>query len=245
MPSLIRSNQEYRNLKILHIHCGDTSAETLRRSPVPGDIFVWREIYLEGPVPGNVPEDEFRRIRADFLSNSRHLDYNAVLNGMNARYEMLTAAGKYGEVVLWFDSCMFDQTIMVHLIEQCAARKWSDTKLSLICVDRGLGTLSEDELVPLLDSRREVSREEVALARNAWKAFTSENPADIETLISKDCFALPFLKAAMARHLEQFPGVHNGLNRTQNQIMKVVAEGTTEPMRIFAAVSAMEPRPFM
>ena len=40
--------------KYLHIHCGDSSADSLRESSVGGDVFVWREIYIEGPAPGNL-----------------------------------------------------------------------------------------------------------------------------------------------------------------------------------------------
>lgn len=44
------------NLKYLHIHCGDASARPLQNSSVPGDVHVWREIYIEGPVPGTLRE---------------------------------------------------------------------------------------------------------------------------------------------------------------------------------------------
>ncbi len=234
------------NLKFLHIHCGDASAQPLRNSSVPGDVHVWREIYIEGPVPGNVSNEEFRKVRADFLSSSMNfLTYDGALQGINARYDMLVDAGKYGEVILWFDSCMFDQTIMIELIDQCARQKWPDTKLSLICIDRGLGELSMEELVALMDIRHEIIPEEIGLAQNGWKAFTSANPIDIEALLKEDCSPLPYLKDALLRHLEQFPCVRNGLKRTQNQIMMAIADGATKLGQIFKTVSDMEERPFM
>ena len=30
-------------MTVLHIHCGDSSAEVLRRSGVTGDVLVWHE----------------------------------------------------------------------------------------------------------------------------------------------------------------------------------------------------------
>ena len=54
---------------LLHIHCGDASADTMRTALIPGDILVWREIYLEGPVPGNMTDSDFRKGRALFLSS--------------------------------------------------------------------------------------------------------------------------------------------------------------------------------
>jgi hypothetical protein len=236
------------NLKFLHIHCGDASAKPLKESSVPGDVMVWREIYIEGPVPGNLSESELMKKRAEFISSEipgLTLSYDFVLAGTKRRYQEITEAGKYEEVILWFDSCMFDQTIMIHLIELCAKQNWSDTKLSLICVDRGLGEMPKDELVALIDVRREISLEQKELASKAWRAFISDTPEGIESIITEDCLALPFLKDAFIRHLEQFPSVHNGLSRTQEQIMQVVSSGVSDLIKVFIGVSEMEERPFM
>lgn len=233
------------NLKFLHIHCGDASAKPLQESSVPGDVTVWREIYVEGPVP-DLPDEEFRKTRAEFISSAMPgLTYEGVLAGMNYSYKMLAEAGKYGEVILWFDSCMFDQTILIHLIELCARQNWSDSRLSLICIDRGLGELSMEELVALMDDRHDISNKEKELAVLAWKAFRSGNPGDIESIIHSDCSALPYLKDALTRHLEQYPSTFNGLSRTKNQILKAIDSGAATPMQIFIAASQMEERPFM
>lgn len=234
------------SLKYLHIHCGDWPAKGLQNSLVAGDVHVWREIYVEGPVLGNVPTDTFRRARADYLSNSIDHDTGNVLQGINARYDMLANAGKYGEVVLWFDSCLFDQTIMIHLLDQCANQKWDGTELSLICVDLALGELTGDELFALMDRRNPVTAEETVLAHDAWGAFTSADPTNIERVLKGDCFALPYLADALHRHMEQYPSVHNGLNRTQNQVLKAVASGAAKLGPLFvAATTDAEERPFM
>lgn len=236
------------NLKFLHIHCGDASAQPLRDSSVPGDVLVWREIYVEGPVPGNLSVDDFCKARAEYLSNSLGgvVTYERILEGSKTRYNMLVAAGKYEEVVLWFDSCMFDQTIMIHVIDLCAKHNWPDTKLSLICVDQDLGGLSTDELAALLDTRQTITPDQIALAHVAWRAFTSDDPKEIENVLQEDCAALPFLNDALFRHLEQYPSVINGLSRTQNQILNAVVNGSEKLIDIFRAViHDMEQRPFM
>jgi hypothetical protein len=234
------------NLKYLHIHSGDTSAKPLRDSNIPGDVYVWREIYIEGPVPGYVAADEFRKIRAEFLSNSMtDLDYGAVLKGINDGYDLLTEAGKYEEVIIWVDYCMFCQTIMLHVIDQCAKQKWiGKTKLSLIYFEPG--ALSSEKLAALMNSRHVVTQEEINLAHKAWKAFASANPTGIENILAGDCSALPYLRDAFVRHLEQYPSVRNGLNRTQNQILQAITDGATKLTGIFkTVVHDMEKQPFM
>ncbi len=57
---------------------------------------------------------------------------------------------------------------------------------------------------------------------------------------------MPYLKAALTRHLEQYPSVSNGLNRTQNQILQAVAGDATKLAQIFkTVVHEMEETPFM
>jgi len=241
--------------KYLHILCGDIAGEILRNSTVPGDVQVWMEIFIEGPTPGNVSEDEWRRIRAEFISTQyfSSMSMESALQGADDRYKNLEKAKNYEEVILWFDACMFDQTLMIHLIDRLSKIDLGNTKLSLICAGEypgfelfnGFGELTPEQTAPFFDTRHEITSSEIKLAGDAWKAFTSSNPKDIENLLAGDCSAMPYLANALKRFLQKYPSARNGLNRTQNQIMKAVAAGKTKLMDIFTAVSSMEERPFM
>ena len=243
------------NHKYLHIICGDYAADILRNSTVPGDVQVWMEIFIEGPTPGNVSEQEWRRVRAEFISSQYFttMSMESALQGADDRYANLEKTKEYEEVILWFDACMFDQTLMIHLIDRLAKIDLGDTKLSLICageypgfeVFNGFGELTPEQMAPFFDTRHEITPAEIKLAGDAWKAFTSENPKDIERIISGDCSVLPYLSNALKRFLQKYPSLQNGLNRTQNQIMKVVNEGETKLTDIFSAVSSMEKPKFM
>lgn len=233
------------NLKYLHIHSGDSAAQSLRNSSVPGDCFAWREIYIEGPAPGGLSDREFSIERAKYLE-THGLDPTDILAGRDRKAQTLAEAGKYEEVILWFDSCMYDQTMMIKVIDQASHQNWGDTRFSLICVDQGLGAIPSEELASLMEIRHEITPEEITLAQNAWKAFTSANPADIEKLLKGNTSALPFLAAALYRHLEQYPSMRNGLNRTERQILQAVANGASKLGPIFAAATGdVEERPFM
>jgi len=231
------------SLKCLHIHNLDLSAQAIADSSVEGDNLVWRETYIEGPVPGNVSEDEFRHSRARYLTEAGLTEsIDGALRGLTDRYRVIEEAGKYEEVALWFDSCMFDQTIMIHVIDLCARQQWEGTGLSLICVDGALGGANQAEL---FGTRQAVTADAADLAGRGWMAFTSGNPTDIEALLQGDFSDLPYLGDALRRHLEQYPSVSNGLDRTQKQVLRTVAGGARKLDDIFVAVSDMEERPFM
>ena len=243
------------NKKFMHLLCGDICGQTLRNSTVPGDVQVWMEIFIEGPVPGNVSEEEWRRVRAEFISTQyfNNLSIERALQGANDRYQHLEDARNYKEVILWFDACMFDQTIMIHLIDRLSKLDLGNTKLSLICIGKflgfekfnGLGELSPEQMASLLKTRHEITKEEIKLAKLAWEAFTSDNPEDTENIIARDCSALPFLKNALIRFLQKYPSTQNGLNRTQNATLKAVSSGINKLPALFEEVSSFENPRFM
>jgi hypothetical protein len=51
---------------------------------------------------------------------------------------------------------------------------------------------------------------------------------------------LPFLRTALFRHFQEYPAPTDGLTRSERQILTIVAEGTSAPLRIFAANMARE-----
>ena len=60
-----------------------------------------------------------------------------------------------------------------------------------------------------------------------------------------DTASLHFLGASVVRHLEQYPSLRNGLNRTEEAILKAVQAGIAKPGEIFAAAHASEESRFM
>ncbi len=234
--------QKDDNSTLLHIHCGDSTDDALRSTSVPGETMVWREIFIEGPVPGDVTDQEFREARARYLSTFG-LNYDQVLLSTRERYERLAkAADEFDEIVLWFDACMFDQTIMVHVIDHLA----EGSNASLICVsDRGLGEYPLDEMIALLPERRPITTAQKQVARDAWSAFSSSDPRDFETFLQTDTSALPHVGPALRRHLQEYPSTRNGLSRMQQQALQVVADGNSKLGEIFIKASAYEEQAYL
>ncbi len=79
----------------------------------------------------------------------------------------------------------------------------------------------------------------------AWQAYCSPDPTAITAPLQHDTSTLPYLQAALMRHLEQFPDRTSGLARTERQILEVIADGNTTPHQIFRAEQSKETSPFM
>ena len=63
-------------------------------------------------------------------------------------------------------------------------------------------------------------------------------------MLNEDIAALPYLRAAVIRMLEELPG-KDGLSRTERQILKVIDEGMGKTGPLFGACQAHEEAMFM
>lgn len=239
---------------MLHVTCGDATAERLKKGGVPGDVIVWADPLLEGPLAVGGTDEERRAARAKYLAAAtrRALKTADAAAWLLKQDQALAKSRQHDEVVLWFDACLFDQVILIRHLDRFAKRDLGKTELCMVCVGgfpgftkfTGLGELLPQQLATLFETRHRVTKPEIKLAKEAWAAFCSDDPTAIERLLTQDTSALPFLADALRRHLEQFPSMLNGLNRLQTEALEVVNEGQEKLVNIFVYVDHREPRPF-
>jgi hypothetical protein len=74
-------------------------------------------------------------------------------------------------------------------------------------------------------------------AAEAWAAFAAADPRALDALARQD-LALPFLGAAMRRHLCDLPWTTDGLGETERRLLRAVADGATEEAAVLAALRA-------
>ncbi len=234
---------------MLHIHNGDSSANTAKTGAIPGEQVAWREALICGPVPGGLSDDEFRNVRAQHLAEGYGATFDQCAKELRHQDQVLESFSDHEEVVLWFEHDLFCQIPLVYLLNWFAQRGHGHTKLSLICIDefpgvdnfRGLGQLNVQQLESLFPTRTPISEMQLELGARAWAAYTSATPKQIEALISTESGALPFLKSAFGKHLERFPSVHNGLGRVENVLLELIADGQTDFKSLFLAFQQREP----
>jgi hypothetical protein len=179
--------------------------------------------------------------------------YEDVLAEFMQRNTMLAQFTAHKEVILWFEHDLYDQLQLIQILDWFSRHDHGKTTLSLICINAfpgianfvGLGQLNAGQLSSLYETRRPLTQVELMLGSEAWNAYCSPDPEALETFLRKDTFALPFLKAALLRHLEQFPALQGGLSRTEREILEVVASGVHKPLAIFRATQEKEESPFM
>ena len=231
----------------LHITNGDGAANTLKQFCVGGDVLPWRDPMIDGPFPAGLDLSAASELRAAHLAGA-HLGYDQVLRDFRLRDEHLAAASRYDEITLWFEHDLLDQLQILQLLDWFSNIDLIDARLNMICIDtfpgvvpfRGLGQLGAAQIATLVGKKSPVTTRQLNLAKDGWTAFRSSDPRDIETFLAQDLWPLPFLQAALRRHLQEFPSVSNGLGRTDHQILQLVSEGQIRPGQIFMANMELE-----
>jgi len=236
---------------VLHITNGDSAANIINNSQLSGEVLPWRDPMHHGPCPAAGSLDELSRIRITYLTNEFDDGQNYVSqlppnqsHEFSERDATLLGSNDFDEVVLWFEHDLLDQLQLLQLLDWFARHGSSSLTLSLICIDhfpgvhnfRGIGQLSSTQMASLFVQRKPVTQVQFDVAVKFWQAFCHREPIDLLNLclpVGKIEESLPFLIAAILRHLQEFPWMSDGLTRTERQILQLVNSGIASPIKVF------------
>lgn len=252
-------------MSTLHITNGSDAGDKLR-ALVDGPVALACDVLHEGPCPP-VDGDAWHELRGRFLAGRDHSAEDVKAKLAADDRTIADACRRGDEIVLWFEHDLFDQLAIIRTLDLiarlqlCATGDWP--RVSLICIDRfpgidrfiGLGQLTAEQLATLAGTGASVTRGHYLLAVDAWHAFRSADPRDLVQVayqlgaaqlpLSEGGPALPFLGDALLRFLAEYPSVENGLSRTEELALRVLADGPSSAAALFGAAQSLEARPFM
>jgi hypothetical protein len=235
----------------LHITSGDVAGESLAKSGIPGEIFVWHDILYDGPRKPGWPDDDALDARAHILSESTGggLGRQYVLETLKAQYAKLEAVTRYDLSVLWFDACLFDQSMLCHIL--ACMRVLGMNNAELLCIDafpgikpyHGLGQLSPEQLTSLYDRRKSINPDQYLFAERVDRAFALQDQVAFKELSVLSEAQLPCVPAAVTRWIEEQPDRVTGLSRLEKLALDAIRSGCETAADVFTFVSARETPP--
>jgi len=234
---------------LLHVTNGDSTASTLRRTRLGGDVLAWRDVLHAGPVPAGSRRSVLAA-RAGFLAAAGFGDAASLAASLEERDRQLVEALRAGEVVLWFEHDLYDQLQLVDVLALVGA---DGGAADLIVVGsfpgrpsfRGLGELSADELETLWPSRTPAAGETLGAAAAVWGALREPEPTALAGEARIERPGLPYLGAALRRLLAELPSPRDGLSATERHALEAIAGGATTRSAAFAAAQDLEEAPFL
>jgi hypothetical protein len=204
---------------MLHVLNGDVTATVFAAAGLPGDVLVWRDILVEGPLTAEWTEPTALAARATFLAERLAIDPELYLRVVREQEEGLAGALRHDEVVLWFEQDLFCAVNLWYLLAWFSRRP-AAARLVLV--------------YPPTDAVK-------GLGRRAWGAYTDADPRGAAALADQDHEALPFVRQAFQHHCERFPSVATGLNEIETAPLETLERGTKTFGELFRSVTA-DPR---
>jgi hypothetical protein len=229
--------------RFLHVASGTSTTAIIHEAGSPGSTSIWADPLHEGPVPGDLTDEQLLDVRARHLARNAEvgIDPAETIAELRRWRQVIDDDASYDELVLWYEHDLFDQLNLVQLLSRIGQASRISRLVSLICINafsghprfKGLGELSPAEVGSLLDARQPVRDAQYALAARAWAAFRAPDPQALDGLLRTDTSALPFLPAALQRHLEEYPWTRDGLSRTERRLMTIAAAGPIDIWKAF------------
>ncbi len=233
----------------IHIHSGDSAANTLAAAGLTESSIVWTDVLHIGALDWRWPDNLRHAVRAHALRGAPYSN-EAIIAHLRKQDAAVEAVDPVAGATLWIDPCLYDQLILCFLLDRLYERVPS---LQLLCVAEfpgiprfcGYGQLTPPQMLSLLPLRRPVTREQVLAARLAWRAAATpeRSPQHLRAIASQTA-ALPFLPAALERFADEFADA-DGLSRTDRQILALLKLSPLSRSQLFRAASDLEPFPFM
>ncbi len=236
---------------ILHVTSGDSAGHLLEKAGLPGEVLIWHDLLYEGPRVAGWPNALELRERAAFLVeySGGSLKELSVLQTLNEQYERLRHAASTHQLVFWFDACLFDQSMLVHILN--CLEPFGVEDMDLLCVDaypgispyHGLGQLSSKQLHDLYPQRRPLAADAFAYARRVDEAIASKEQQTLEELAKEHEAPLPWVPAAIARWLQEQPHPDSGLGRLETLTLDALQQGEATPLELFRQVASADTPP--
>ncbi len=231
--------------KVLIITNGDSAAAILQKVYSDCAVLPWRDVLHEGPVPFTEDLSSLSLLRAEYLSNEYSLDLNQTIGDFKERDEILQRYKKIDRIVLWFEHDLYDQLQLIQILDYFATVPLCGTLVHLVQADDFLGEQTIETIRQFIKLEKAATADQLSLAQKSWSAFRESGPETWAKLLRIDTTALPFLKAAVQRMLEELPSCSTGISRTQSQILDLVSRGISDVKILFAQSQMLEEAAFM
>lgn len=231
--------------KVLHITNGDSAVNLIAEAGVSGIILPWRDVLHDGPVPLTSTLAELSQVRAGFIAACGWGEYSKIFEEFQGRDKILEEIESFMRVTLWFEHDLYDQLQLLQILDLTSKFNRINVPFTLICTNQYLGMLTPEAILALREHEQPVTGRQFELAIRAWSAFRDSSPERWYELMHEDTSALPFLGDAVVRLLEEYPSRKNGLSRTEQQALTLIAAGEQQPGKLFAENQQLERQIFM
>jgi hypothetical protein len=185
----------------------------------------------------------FYKARAEYLAEISGYSAQQLYKHVQKMDDTLLDLPENSNVMLWFDSCIFDQTLLMRILYLLDFKQDASIKVFLYCCNSN--SLTADDFKHGRQKKVQLFPEDWLLGTKAWNFFQHKDADGMIRLAQQEKFErLPAMQKALFRCAEEIPGA-DALNRTQKQILQLVTNRCSSFIEIFKGLSKFEEYPFL
>lgn len=205
------------DVKTLHIVDGASTAGTLKMSGLARarDILCWREALYSGPVPAGLSLRQLSRLRSRYWTKGKGQAEFEKRDAALAKHE------RYEKISLWFGrGCTLCHLSLAQILSWFREHDVSPQRLWWVAIHGG--ELHPEQIAKGYDKRRPISRRQMQLGEQTWRAFRQSSPAALNRLLQADLGVMPGLRPAVLWLLQEYPNLRNGLSRLESDLLREI-----------------------
>jgi hypothetical protein len=146
---------------------------------------------------------------------------------------LIEFCARYDAVELWIDDDPNAQLTLIWLLDFLRGHQQLASRAKFIQADFRIGGLEPEELAKWQPPRVDITKDHLAVASAAWRAWLAPTPQAWFDLLAEDLSPLPQLRPTVAETLEELPGQATGLGATEMRMLELIAEGDASPNDVF------------
>jgi hypothetical protein len=183
---------------IYHVLPGDAQVEDFRKTGIPGELIVFREAFVTGPIDA-VDVNEFWDQRAQFILSEYAEDEISYHEKVADEILRISDIGPDDEVNLWFEFELFCSVNFWYCLSElrdsgATVYRVAPSNLEPDDVWKGFGGHGADDLAAAFESRTQISQEDLEHGAELWEAFRNREGAKLRNLSDYRSASMPFLK---------------------------------------------------
>lgn len=215
---------------IFHVLPGDSLVEEFKKTGIDGEIVVFRDAMIAGPIDAETPfefwDQRARFVLAEYFEDE--IDYH---ERVADEIERLSSVEAEDEILLWFEYELFCSVNMWFCISLLADSGASIYRVEPIVLSKankwkGFGQLGPDELQRCYEAKQLLTDADIKLGTDLWNAYRTQDHAQLLVLANSATPRFPYLVDVCKAAIEQD-------TMPKRILSEIVAEGIGEFDQIF------------
>ena len=218
-----------------HVLNGDALEDKFPVHSIDGDLIVWREAFMDGPVT-ELPDKLFWETRAKFIASEFDVTVEEYREKFVSQFEIINQIRTEDKVFLWFEDDLFCQVNMWFAINLLSRFGLTNLYRVFPLVDQthwsGFGNSDQVELANCFKNAELLEPTEVVNIRKLWSAYVQQNEVQLIELSNRGIHGIRFLPEVIQAHLDRMPN-EDSAGRPQKVLSEIIRSGAKNFEEIF------------